>query len=225
MEKREEIADQSLITLSASELEETRRVASFVAESGGQVLHLYGPRVMIGRVPPPAGGAVEERDEVVALTAEPVAEAPEPLTEAETLGLAAWNLRLSPEYDEAKAERPRGGLVWDSPGVMEAPDGPEAGQDGAPVAESQAGEARAPSPALESLSEYLIGSVAVGIVIVEGPEPSLQFSFEERAKVVAEVQEGLTWLASQEPRAGVSWSYDIRTIRINTSPDPGLPND
>ena len=38
---------------------------------------------------------------------------------------------------------------------------------------------------------YLEGTVAVGIIIVQGPTAALQFSDDERTKVVAEVQNGL----------------------------------
>lgn len=75
------------------------------------------------------------------------------------------------------------------------------------------------------MSQFLIGSVAVGLVFVEGPTGDLKFSIRERGKVVAEVQEGLTWLAEQELRANVSWAYDIKTISLNVAPDPTLPND
>ena len=39
----------------------------------------------------------------------------------------------------------------------------------------------------------------MGIIIVEGPTADLQFSVDERTRVVAEVQNGLSWLASHEP--------------------------
>ena len=69
---------------------------------------------------------------------------------------------------------------------------------------------------------YLIGSVAVGLIIVEGPTADLQFSEAERTKVVAEVQEGLTWLGSQEAKASVSFAYDIRTVQVDRAPNPAL---
>jgi hypothetical protein len=72
----------------------------------------------------------------------------------------------------------------------------------------------------EDMSTYLIGSVAVGIVMVDGPTADLQFTPDERTKVVAEVQEGLTWMAHVDARAGVSYSYDIRSVQIDRAPDP-----
>jgi hypothetical protein len=80
----------------------------------------------------------------------------------------------------------------------------------------------APEQAFEDLSPYLIGSVAVGLVLVEGPTADLQFSEAERAKVVAEVQEGLTWLGNQEARASITWAYDIHVPRVAVAPNPAL---
>jgi plasmid maintenance system killer protein len=62
--------------------------------------------------------------------------------------------------------------------------------------------------------------VAVGLIIVEGPTSNLKFSAAERTKVVAEVQNGLTWLGSQSSPAGVSWFYDLKVITLNVPAGP-----
>src|SRR5262245_57048264 len=49
--QRKEIANQSLILLHSDELPDTYREAATIEGSGGQVLHIYGSRVMIGQVP------------------------------------------------------------------------------------------------------------------------------------------------------------------------------
>ena len=61
------------------------------------------------------------------------------------------------------------------------------------------GGRRGEGPAGSPTSAYLEGSVAVGIVMV-GPVPALQFSDAERTKIVAEVQNGLSYLAGRQPR-------------------------
>jgi hypothetical protein len=201
----------------SDELPETHRAAAGIEQGGGQVMHIFGPRVIIGRVPEGDRQAVEAAPAVRSLHAEErVARAPEPLTETEQLGLEAWNLRQSEEFEEAKRERPREGERWDGPDVFEPPDGP--GMRHAGESDVQG----APELAAEDMSPYLIGSVAVGLILVEGPTAALRFTDAERAKVVAEVQEGLTWLGRQEPRASVTWSYDIRTVRLNVQPNNSL---
>jgi hypothetical protein len=208
---------QSLIMMRSDELPETHRAAARIEQGGGEVMHIFGPRLMIGRVPEKIREGVAAAPTVRSLHAdERVSRAPEPLSETEQLGLEAWNLRQSEGFVEAKRERPREGERWDGPDVIEPPDGPGMSH----VGESDV--MGAPEMAAEDMSPYLIGSVAVGLIIVEGPTAALQFTAEERAKVVAEVQEGLTWLGRREPRASVSWSYDIRTIRVNVQPDSSL---
>jgi hypothetical protein len=64
-------------------------------------------------------------------------------------------------------------------------------------------------------SAYLEGTVAVGLVLVEGPTADLQFTAAERTKIVAEVQNGLSWLATRNPAADITFSYDIQIVRID----------
>ena len=67
----------------------------------------------------------------------------------------------------------------------------------------------------------MVGEIAVGIIIVSGPTPDLQFSFDETKKVIAEVQNGLTWLAEQNPAARITWNYDINHVQIDVPPGGG----
>ena len=201
--KRGEIAGQQLILLK-DEAPEPRLAASRVQEEGGRVLHVYGSRVLIEQTPR-SGADVEDAI---------VEEATENLSETERLGLAAWNARQTEEFESAKELRPLEGDAWD---LHEPPDAPETVHG--EIAADESAELLSPT---RDLSAFLIGSVAVGLILVEGPTPDLQFSESEITKVVAEVQEGLTWLAQQEPRANVTWSYDIRTVRVSAMPDSGL---
>jgi hypothetical protein len=212
--KRSTASSTKLITLRSEEMQEAHQAGAAIEEEGGQVLHMYGPRVMIAQVPASAERKVAAKKSVRSVSRETVARAPERLTEVEELGLEAWNLRQSPEFEEAKAERPKEGEQWDSPEISLPPDGhgmQHTGEDDV---------LGAPEHAAEDMSPYLIGSVAVGIIMVEGPRPELRFSAAERVKIAAETQEGLTWLAKQEPRASVTWAYDIRTVQVDVKPDP-----
>ena len=219
MAKRDEIAQQGLVILDAKGVADTRRTAERLEEAGGRILHRYGARVLIGEVPPGAGRGIAAQRGIRAVHTGPVREKPRGLTEAESLGVAAWNLRVSRRYATAKANRPADGLRWDIEGEtpLIPPDGPGMTHtaDEAPALGFGA--------ALDDTSLYLIGSVAVGVIMVEGPTADLQFSDDERTKVVAEVQEGLTWLGTREPKAGVSFAYDIRpVVRLDRPPNPAL---
>lgn len=219
MAKREEIAGQGLIILDATGVADRYGTTERLAQTGGRVLHRYGSRILIGDVPATATRKASAARGVLSYHAGAAREVPKRLTECETLGLGAWNLRQSARFATAKDNRPHNGQRWDdaSPTAPIPPDGPGMTHIGD---EGPAG-VRAFGPGDET-SLYLIGSIAVGLIIVEGPTPDLQFSDEERTKVVAEVQEGLTWLGRQEPKAHVSFSYDIRTVRIERAPDPTL---
>jgi hypothetical protein len=133
----------------------------------------------------------------------------EKLAPAEILGVRALTLRQSREYIGAKSNRPRQGDAWDMRGCTDTLT-PGAATFGSPP----------PPGGAAPTSAYLEGSVAVGLVIVEGPIPALQFSPEERTKVVAEVQNGLSFYASQNPAASLTFAYDIQISRIDRAPDP-----
>ncbi|HET9757681.1 MAG TPA: hypothetical protein VFP66_14335 [Candidatus Limnocylindrales bacterium] len=217
MAKRDEIARQGLIILDAKGVADVRGTARRLEDAGVGVLHRYGSRVLIGEVPPAGGRSVAAKRGVRSFHAGAVRDKPRGLSEAEAAGLAAWNLRVSRRYATAKAKRPLDGERWDAAGVtpLIPPDGPLM------THVSDEGPARAFGPGDET-SAYLIGAVAVGLILVEGPTADLQFSEAERTKVVAEVQEGLTWLGSQEAKAGVSFAYDIRIVRVDRAPNPAL---
>ncbi|MBN1887026.1 MAG: hypothetical protein JW850_03515 [Thermoflexales bacterium] len=68
------------------------------------------------------------------------------------------------------------------------------------------------SPGYFQTSEYMAGSVAVGLVLVESDgslDPSTEdWTLAEKQQVYNEVTAGLDWWASQEPRAHLSFVYD-----------------
>jgi hypothetical protein len=169
-----------------------------------QFIHRYGDKVLIGLEPPQDTGT-----SIAATTEEaPHAAALEGLSEIERLGVAAFQLRVAPSFKRAKQQRPRDGQPWNMSGCT-------AIAQTLPPEASGALEAEASAPT----SAFLEGSVAVGIIIVEGPNADLRFSTEERNKVVAEVQNGLSWLAAQNPAAGISFTYDIQTVTLTVAPN------
>ena len=170
--------------------------------SDAPVLQRFGDRVEI-RLGAADGGGVQMPDIDPAVL--------ESLSVTERFGVEALQLRASYEFTEAKANRPRDGELWDMPGCSGPPPPKSSRLDGAPAALAPAAAA--------GTSEYLMGSVAVGVVIVNGPTEATRFTAEEQTKVVAEVQAGLGWLAGVNPWAGVSFSYDVRVVDIDVQPD------
>src|SRR5215210_4887832 len=174
-----------------------RAVLEGATRGAERVIHQYG-RLDILAIPNEESEAASRR-----LAAEI---SPSGLTEVEQLGLAALRLRESGEFRTAKQNRPRAGELWDMPDCTTV----------VPLPPS----ARAAVAAAAPTSEYLEGTVAVGIIIVEGPTADLKFSDSERAKVVAEVQNGLSFYATANPVAGISFAYDIQIVTLATPPDP-----
>lgn len=68
------------------------------------------------------------------------------------------------------------------------------------------------SPGYYQTSEYMIGSVAVGIVLVESDgsvDPSTEdWNAEEKALVLNEIRAALEWWSALEPRAHLTFVYD-----------------
>ncbi len=62
-------------------------------------------------------------------------------------------------------------------------------------------------------NERMINSVSVGIVYVASPG-DFTISEAEKAHIFAEVQEGLDALASNEPRANLTWSYSTLSVNL-----------
>jgi parallel beta-helix repeat protein len=79
------------------------------------------------------------------------------------------------------------------------------------------------SPGINETSEYLIGKVAVGVVLLESNgaiDPSTEnWTTARESQVVNKIQSGLSWLANYYPDAHVSFVYDIH-YRVPTSYEP-----
>ncbi|XXF76506.1 RICIN domain-containing protein [Myxococcaceae bacterium GXIMD 01537] len=169
----------------------------------GRALHVYGDRVRILEqelIPKGVPGGEEPTD--VSL---------EGLSDTEALGVSAFMLRQSQSYARAKRQRPRQGETWDF-------------RAGGCIVPTPGGVAADLAKAAAPTSAYLEGTVAVGIIIVAGPTAATQFSAAERTKVVAEVQNGLSFYASTNPRAGLTFVYDIQFVTLSVPPDPSAPD-
>jgi hypothetical protein len=166
-----------------------------------RILHRFG-RVSIVSPDPDAGGADVPR---------PPEEVADDLDETERLGLAALRLRESDEFLAGKRSRPRDGEPWEMVDCT--------------AVEPRPRLRRAPGAlAVEPTSAFLEGSVAVGIVIVEGPTAALQLSDAQRTKVIAEVQNGLGFFIQTNPLAGITFSFEVRDVQLDVAADPNAAN-
>ena len=181
---------------------------SLATHAKRRVVHMYGPRLAVME------DTTEPAERGLREFAEPSAAELSSLSPEERLGYAAYVMRESTGYQAAKAARPRDGESWDA--------SPET-QHACTHVDESTGLAREAALAGAPTSQRLTASVAVGIIIVEGPTASLKFSQAERTKVIAEVQNGLSWLATQNPE-GLVFKYDIKVVTLNVQPGPSTLN-
>ena len=84
-------------------------------------------------------------------------------------------------------------------------------------------DGQSPSPGYYETSEYLIGSVAVGIILLESNgtiDPSTEdWSSTQESWVWSEISGALTWLENYNPNADISFVFDIH-LRVPTSYEP-----
>jgi hypothetical protein len=160
------------------------------------VLHEYGPnfRIGLGVAPGAAPAALS-------------------LSEPEQLGLRALEMRESQTYLRDKHARAYADRNW---GTVER-GGPQPlhgdlDTRDRSASEDESREAGAPPP---GTSDRLNGRVAVAIIMVSSTHPGLGLSDDEQLKIVAEVQNGLSWLGAQSPAQDVTWVYEIHSATVN----------
>ena len=179
-----------------------------VRRQGGRVVHQFSPTVFVAELPDDA-----DLGALTASTDQPTA----PLDDASRLAVTAWTTAAEEKRTRIEAApSATEGLAWDTPGF----DPPAEFSGTAVVAPPADGNPPIMASTGTPTSLILIGSVAVGIVMVSRDIGDEVLSEDEQIKIVQEVQEGLDWLASVEPRAQVSFVYDIRPIVVSTSPGP-----
>ena len=208
--------NKALIILSAESIEVTRTALKEIERLGGRVVHVYAPHILIGEIAP----EIEPQILALANVARICRQRLQP-AEVQAYGPLAvqavkgWNRRFAASLQAIKAERANEGKSWGAPGY--APEGPVQPPRGLRSPDKAASSAQAQTERPDS-SAYLIGQVAVNIILVEGRAAPYTFTQTERDTVVAEIQDGLGWLASAEPRARVSWFYELRQISLDLDP-------
>ena len=179
-----------------------------VAALGGRVTHQFTDNVIVADFP----DSVDLQTLQHSTTAQPSS-----LDPVSLLAVNAWHGLMVRSLMGA-APSATEGLSWDTPGF--SPPGHGESERGAVDQATALAENLPEESTGTPTSRYMIGSIAVGVVIVSGTGPGLAFSAAEQQQVVQEVQEGLNFLASVEPRANISFVYDIRLVTVSATPGP-----
>ena len=202
----------------AATMSEFNEVSALIESQGGKLTLRFPSRVIIGQI---GEGSLEKlrtiRGILGVFTGMIERPADLELDEAGLLAVTAWNQRSSDEYHVAKADRPDEGKSWDY--YEKRPGG-----DVLPVEDAKSSSLMMALDAKSvpmNTSMYMIGSVAVGIVIVDGPaNSSASFTLAERTNIVAEVQEGANGLINLAPAgAHLNFVFDVHTVTLNLNPN------
>jgi len=196
-------------------------VLEAIEAAGGQITHrvsrtawiinLDRPEADVAKVLPQGARLLRDQDAL-----------PAGLTKSDAMQLRALRLRRTAKYRQSKLHRQHDGKEWGKDGLDE-PDAPD--DMATPVVVEGVAGAGATIPS----NERLINDVAVGVVIVNG-HGQYAISEEGKDQIVAEVQEGLTWLTNQEPDAKISWNLHVDEVTVDITPWqgarwPGMPED
>ncbi len=175
-----------------------------IEAAGGHVTHIFPPSALIAQVPTGTELPAETR-----LIHTPVAdEAAATTSPAARRAIQVWNRLLSPPTPTA--DQDRSNLAADLVGDALTPPASHT-----PPALKAASTPEDGSPDYAETSEFLIGRVAVGIILPESDgrtdTSTEDWTEEERATVLSEIGAALDWWAALEPNAHLTFIYDDGT--------------
>jgi len=207
---------QVLVLLADDDTQQLARVQDFVREHGGRNIHVFPQQAVVAWVSPSTIQGLEDLPGVAGVFTEAVEpSAVHGYDPNARRFVGVWNSLVAPEApldpglvtDESHQED---GELEAHDDAFVAPDLPATGDIGA----------RGPSiassipvtPGYYQTSEFMAGSVAVGIVLVESDgsvDPSTEnWTADEKQQVFDEIVAALNWWAELEPQANLSFVYD-----------------
>lgn len=199
-------AENSPAFILIAETADINAVIEKITEFNGTVSHVFPPQAIIAELSPQAEVQLLE-DSIITVYRGPV-----DLTKCgdwkkETKYAAiAWNNNYMGHSQDA--------------GLNEPPVSPEPPRDDIEILPDmsaylteQITVTRPYNAQFMDTSEYLVGSVAVGVLLLESngtiDEETETWTEEEEANVTSEIQNGLSWLSQQEPAAHLSFVYEF----------------
>ncbi|MBN1218815.1 MAG: hypothetical protein JXM69_07800 [Anaerolineae bacterium] len=197
----------TFILLTGHQPSRLAQIQTIIKTNGGQITHTFPHQALIANMPAAIHRQLTALPDVAVVLAEPVDLATIDIYGPDARRYASvWNSLVTPQPETTTslaslaAEHP----AESHPDALTAPDLPADG--GLGVA------ATSVTPGYYQTSEYMAGSVAVGIVLVES-DGSQDLSTEnwtndEKQQVFNEIVAAFNWWAGLEPRANLSFVYD-----------------
>lgn len=204
----------AFMILSSQSPKEMWALADEIVRQGGRCSHVFAPNAIIGFIPATAAASLRRLPGIVSLQREAAdLDAMRRYGGSASFAAAAWNAWLKGERVIAPASAK--GEADELLG--EALDGPEHSAKATP---GLAGRAASYAPNYDQTSEFLIGKVAVGIILPESTGGTENWSADRQAAVVSKIQRATQWW-SELPNApaNLSFVYDIQA-GVPTSYEP-----
>jgi hypothetical protein len=177
-----------------------------ISELGGRITHQLTQDAFVAHVP----DAVTPSDFHHA--------APTPDTDEKT---TAWVVNAFEAFIDPVNPAPTAseGISWNAAGYQAPREAVDDSEIDAPPADEEP-EADIQQSLSTPTHPYLIGSVAVGVVVVSGTQGSCVITQAEQTRILQEVIQGANFLANAEPRAQVTFVYDLQPITVSVPAGP-----
>lgn len=193
---------QALVVLHSLDFADTQRTIAELKDAGVRPAHIIPPRVVIGFVPAGAEGGAAGISNVVSIHRSAVpAIGLEKGVDLAT-GVSAWNHLVSQRAATPTAIPPAA-----KPLIGDAFEPPMP-----PVSRLLTGAGGLQAPDYYSTSEFMVGSVAVGVIMPESDGGTENWSTSRQDTVFNKIAEGLNWWIARANEQGVplTFVYDQR---------------
>jgi len=181
-------ADRALIILASSDFADTVATTASLEQLGAHVGHVIPPRTLIADLP------LEAENRVSALPN--VAEMHRGVTSAQgdaSAGIAAWNYLLTPHAAASGSEKPLIGDAYELP------------------RQARVNAYDSHAPGTYHTSSFMIGKVAVGVILPESNGGTENWSAERQSDVFNRIVAGLDWWVGKGGSAAhLTFYYDLR---------------
>lgn len=196
----------AFILMTNSNQTQLTQIQNMITLNGGQPIHTLPYQAIIARVPAELLGQLKNLPKVAGVFTQAVELATMDVYGPAVRGFAAaWNSLVTPQAIVSNENLLTQAHPDDPHDALTAPDMPSMQT----LSVSSSGSIK---PGYYQTSEYMAGSVAVGIVLIESDgsvDPSTEnWTSDEKQLVFNELMAALNWWAKLEPRANLSFVYE-----------------
>ncbi len=219
-------AQESIIILNSSDVPTMLQNVKYIESIGGTVTHRFPPHILIGDIPSGQINNLTGYLNIEEISTKPVNEASVSMYgRTAEIAVNVWNNNFMGKAAEAglistNATNP-GPILGD---MLFVPENATSRRNGKLSIQSANMISELPVQTIPygagfyDTSEYMIGDVAVGIILLESNgviDPNSEsWTSAEESNVVSEIQAGLNWWKAYKPGAKLTFTYDIHSLVI-----------